>query len=141
VTLASFPLGQSRQNTGTVITSGSFPIQHYYVIALGLIQQVYSFSGIFEPPQNSRPRKGDTRQVRYSGSNNIRRHRTAFSRHGDPALGACAPLVFSSDAFNDPRIVNRLLRPSATYRLHSRSVREYEFHFHPLTYPYVNKRR
>ena len=53
---------------------------------------VTKFPNIWEPPQNSRRHKGDTKQVPYWACTNIRCHNTEFSPHGDLAPGICAPI-------------------------------------------------
>jgi hypothetical protein len=48
-----------------------------------------------EPSQTSRRQKGDTKQVPYWGSTNVRRHCTNFFSHGDLAARFCAPFDFN----------------------------------------------
>jgi hypothetical protein len=57
-------------------TSNSQILRHRYI----------HFPKIYEPPQNSKRQKGDKTMF------TVRRHRIKFSRHGDLALGICAPL-------------------------------------------------
>jgi hypothetical protein len=68
------------------------PTRQKYSSGYAHMQGCTHFPKISEPPQNSRFRKGEMKEVPYKGPINIMCSHTKFNRHGDLAHGSCAPL-------------------------------------------------
>jgi len=89
--VASFSLGQPKQNAGTVITcfkilSNSAFLRHC----------VWSHPGGVQIFQKFRS------HLKILGPGRVTRGKFDISRHGDPVPGTCVPLVCSGDANNGP---------------------------------------